>query len=372
MIKKLSFLLVLIFHVSCSHLKKIEGVKENKKVFNVVWNRALDPEYDTGNLPIGLSGPFIFDNMLFIGDLTGKMSAHQIENGRMSWSVHEKDEIGCIAGIYKDHVIYGSYNGRVFSRHYQTGALKYSVDLGSPVESMPVIYKDRLFYHIRNHQIFALDAITGKVLWSYRRSVPFTTTLQRVSDVLPIDNKLIVGFADGDLVALNIDDGNLLWEKKLGTGTKFIDVDATPLFYKGRIYAGSVAGPLSVIHPETGVIERTIDVTISRSPVLIDDEMFVGTMSGDIVVLDEVGSILRRKQVGTLGKSEGISSIVSWKGQVVVTTLGGKVYFINKKSLDILEVYDLGSRFSSVLGVAQTNGKYLAIYSSRNRLYVFK
>lgn len=367
------FVLLSLF-TSCAFVKRHKesfipkAVKPENKVFKVQWARNLDPEYDTGNLPIGLSSAFMYSNLLFIGDLKGKMTAHNLEDGREVWIQNDQDELGAIAGLYKDSLIYGSYNGRVIARHYLTGELKATVDLGSPVESTPVIHKDRIIFHVRNHQIFCLDAMTLKILWSYRRSVPFTTTLQRVSDALPIDNKLIIGFADGDLVALSLEDGNLLWERKLATGAKFIDVDATPVLFNDKLFVGSVAGALSIVNPDSGMVERTLDLSVSRSPLVVDKELFIGTSSGDIAVMDSSGEITRQVK---LTKS-GISSLLEWKGQVVVATLSGEVFYVNKKTLEIMEKFDLGSRLSSVLGVLSVQGDYLALFSSRNRLYVFR
>ncbi|MFZ4714879.1 MAG: PQQ-binding-like beta-propeller repeat protein [Bacteriovoracaceae bacterium] len=367
-------ILLLAFISGCSAMGSFKdkfkptAVRREEKNFKVIWSRHLDPEYDVGNLPIGLSSPFMYSSLLFIGDLKGRMTAHNLEDGREIWQQTEKDELGSIAGIYRDHLIYGSYNGRAIARHYLTGELKYSVDLGAPVESKPIIYRDRLFYHVRNHQVASLDAATGKILWTYRRSVPFTTTLQRVSDVFPLDNKLIVGFADGDLVALSVEDGNVLWERKLATGVKFIDVDASPVLFNGKLYAGSVAGALSVINPESGALERTYDYSISRSPVIIDGQLLVGTINGMIYVIDSTGSQIREKKLS----AQGISSIVEWKGGLVVSTLGGKLYFLNKKNLDVIETYSLGSAYSSVMGELAVLGDYLSVFSSRNHLYIFR
>lgn len=367
-------LLSLLLLNSCAFFKRHQdsfipkAVKPEQKVFKVQWSRNLDPAYDTGNLPIGLSSAFIYSNLLFIGDLRGNMTAHNLEDGREVWVKNDKDELGAIAGLYKDHLIYGSYNGRVFARHYLTGEMKASVDLGSPIESTPIIHKDRIVYHIRNHQIYCLDAATLKILWSYRRSVPFTTTLQRVSDALAIENKLIVGFADGDLVALSLEDGNVLWERKLATGAKFIDVDATPVLFNDKLYVGSVAGALSIVNPDSGVIERTLDFSISRSPLVVDKELFIGTTLGDVAVMDSSGDITRQVKL----TKTGISSMLEWKGQLVVSTLSGEVFYLNKKTLEIIERFDMGSRLSSVLGVLNVQGDYLALFSSRNRLYVFR
>ena len=140
--------------------------------------------------------------------------------------------------VYKDLLIYGTLQGRLFARNRITGILKYSVELGSGVETQGVIYKDRLYVHLRNHKIFCLDAQTGAVIWTYKRSMSYKTTLQRASRPLIYKDKLYVGFADGYLVSFSAQDGSLLWETKLAEDVKFLDVDTAPKLFFGKIFVG--------------------------------------------------------------------------------------------------------------------------------------
>lgn len=334
----------------------------------MVWSKNLDPVRDAGNLPIGTSSPFIFSDIVYVGSLSGEMNAYDLENGRKLWGVDEKQPINAQVGLFGEQIIYGTRFGRVFSRHYLTGKIKYSIDLGAPIESAPVIHKGWMFFHLRNHKIMAFDAATGKVFWHYTRAIPYTTTLQRVSRVLPLGNKLIVGFADGFVVALSLEEGVTLWETKISEGYKFVDVDVDPIYFAGKVVAGAAAGPLRFIDPEKGIVTNTIPFTVSHTPIKFNGNLLVGSNTGSLYLVDKDGRVLKKKKI----TDSSISAINIWKNKIVVSSFNGELILLDKVSFKRKADYHLGSSESTVFGRLQVANGKLALYSSRNRLYIFK
>jgi outer membrane protein assembly factor BamB len=303
-----------------------------------------------------------------MGDLRGMMSAYDIETGKVIWQVNEKLPIQSQVNKKGNHIYYGTKTGRLFSRHYLTGKLNFAVDLGSPIESQPVFSMGRVVIHLRNHSIVSLDASTGKMFWKYKRSIPYSTTLQRVSHVQPYKNNLLVGFADGNIAALSIEEGVLKWEQRLSVGYKFVDVDVKPVFFSNYIVAGSASGPLRFINPKNGVIERTIELTQSHTPLLNNSSFIVGDTEGVLYRVDKFGKILNQKKIS----SNAISSVKKWKSGLVVSTMGEEILFIKEDNFSRVDEFLLGSDQSAVFGEVAISGEYLSVYSSRNRLYVFK
>src|SRR5690606_30965352 len=209
----MKYFLLLLIIAGCGSFKP-KAPEKKSEFFKVAWAKNLDLDYVSGNLPIGLGAPRIFNDVVYMGSLKGVMSAFDLETGRTLWSQDEKTPLGGPVEFFKDHVAYGGLSGRLFVRHYLTGELKYAIDLGSPIESAPHFFNGRMLIYLRGHQIAHLDAETGKILWVYKRAVPVTTTLQRTTKPLVLGGKIIVGFADGFAGALSVDEGLLLWETK--------------------------------------------------------------------------------------------------------------------------------------------------------------
>ena len=68
-----------------------------------------------------------------------------------------------------------------------------------------------------------------------------------------------MGFGDGYLVALSYKDGVLIWEKKMFSSSKFVDVDMSPKLYQKALYVGSYGGKFSKLNPITGETTQQFD-----------------------------------------------------------------------------------------------------------------
>jgi len=363
----LSIGLVTLF--SCSKLGlKPEPVKSATKFFKPIWIKNMDVSHDTGNLPIGLQSPVIEEGILYIGNNSGSMEAYEALNGRKVWSEKESGDYHAAPIVYKQMVIYGNVEGRLFSRDRFSGNLLYSVDVGAAVESQPQLFNGRLLVHTRNHKVVCLDALTGKILWAYKRSVPFLTTLQRVSRPLVRDNKVYVGFADGFVAAFSIEEGILLWETKAVDGPKFIDVDTQPIFYGKNIVVGSQSGPMTVINPAGGLIMRRVPYNLSRAPITYKGNLILGTAEGEVVILDNDFKVIASKTITT----DGITGLALWKDHLTVATTGGELVSLSMDLKREIERFDFGHANSALFGRLVVREEKLAAYSSRNRLYVFQ
>lgn len=370
-------LLVSVFLVSfvlaCARLKPyLPSAEAPKSVkFSPVWIKDLDPAYESGNLPIALQSPLIHEGIVYIGHNSGSMQAFELENGKAVWSEYDGSTYHAAPISYKDQVIYGTVQGRVISRHYTTGKIKYSVDLGASVETKGVVFQGRIFFHLRNHQVFCLDVETGKILWGYKRSISYLTTLQRASTPVVYKDRVLVGLADGTLVALSLDEGVLLFESKLSTASKFVDVDNAAFILNDRVYLGAIGGPLSLIDPNTGKVLRRADFVASRAPYInpneLGEQLLFGTPNGELVLTDKNLTILQKVKI-----SEGvITSIVSFKNGVAVSSTAGEILFVDPRSLMVLEKFHLGHAYSAVFGDMESQENYLSVLSSRNRLFTF-
>lgn len=343
-----------------------EGVRPETKLFRARWTKNHDPEYRSGNLPIGLAAPVIHQGIVYIGRDEVGMSAYALESGRLLWQSEEFSTFHTAPTPFQDQILYGTVQGRLISRHALTGELNYEIDLGASIESRPVLADGRMLVHLRNHQIFCLDASTGKVLWAYRRAVPFLTTLQRVSAPLVADGKVFVGFADGFAAAFSLEDGLLLWERRLSSGAKFVDVDTDPLLFENQLYMGSYSGNYSILEPQTGQLIHQIPHTVSRAAMVLGDRLVVGTVNGKVMVLNR-----QLREIQTLEFAGSITSLNIWRGHLVVATTRGQLHAVDLKDFSLKETFHFGHSHSAVFGQVQVEGERLVVLSSRNRLYTF-
>jgi outer membrane protein assembly factor BamB len=360
-------LAILILLCGCGSLK-LQAPERQKSFFKVAWAKNLDATYESGNLPIGLGAPRIFNDIVYMGSLRGVMSAYDLETGRVLWEMNEKTPLGGPVEFFNDHVAYGGLNGRFFVRHFLSGKLKFAIDLAAPIESAPLYHNGHLFVYLRGHQLVHLDAETGKVIWVYKRAVPVATTLQRTTRPLIIGNKVIVGFADGFLGALSMDEGLLLWETKLVENSKFVDVDLNPILAGGLVITGSPSGELKAINPDSGAISRSFGVSVMAHPLLKNEQLILGTNDGEVLIMGLDGQVLKRIKVS----EQPVSAVTWWKDTLIVASFDGRLHAVDPLALKVVDHFDLGYDFSAVFSDLVQTPEFLAVYSSRNRLYLFQ
>lgn len=363
----MKYFLLLILTVACGTFKP-QAPEKKTDFFKVQWAKNLDPEYVSGNLPIGVGAPRIFNDIVYMGSIAGVMTAYDVDSGRVLWEQNDKTPLGGPVEFFKDHIAYGGLNGRFFVRHYVTGKLKYAIDLGAPIESAPYFFNDRILIYLRGHQIVHLDAETGKVLWVYKRAVPVTTTLQRTTKPLIVGSKIILGFADGFVGALSVDEGLLLWETKIVEQSKFIDVDLNPVLAGGVVVTGSPSGELKAVNPDNGAISRSYGVSVQAHPVLRGEQLILGTNDGEVLIMGLDGKVQKKVKIS----EQPVSAVSWWKEHLVAASFDGKIRAIDPLSLKIIDEFAMGYDYSAVFSDLVTTDEYMSIYSSRNRLYLFR
>ncbi|MGB0453065.1 MAG: PQQ-binding-like beta-propeller repeat protein [Bacteriovoracaceae bacterium] len=370
--KTLSLVSLFVFLMSCSMVEQTLDTPDRKHTFQkkdefrIAWSRNLDPVYDTGNFPIALNSPNVHKGILFVGTGDGFLEAFELENGRPIWKIKENGHFHQKPIFHKDTIIYGTVEGRVVARHYLSGKLKYKVDLDTAIESPGVIAGGRLFFQLRNHKVFSLDAETGKILWAYRRSVPYLTTIQRVSTPLVVGKKLYVGFADANIVCFNVEDGSLVWERKLSRGLKFVDVDASPVLFRNRLITGSMDGKVSILNPKNGVVLRTLDFAISRAPVIHEGKLYFGTTDGRLIRFE--ADLTTSKELSVSKRALG--DIAFTKELLYLATLDGRLLEVDPSSLSVKRTHEFGHDQSAIFGDLVSFDDKLALLSSRYRLYI--
>ncbi len=355
--------LICFMLISCAQFSPKD---QREKIAKKVWIKNLDPSYLTGNLPIAQTSPILFKNKLYIGDDRGDFSCFREIDGRLLWKISHKESVTGRPMVYKRDILYTTEDGRLFSRDHLTGKLNFKVDLGSPADSQGLIHKDIGYIYLRNDQVVSFDARTGKVLWSYKRSHSYKTTMAQSSVPVVYKNMLILGTSDGYLMALTLFEGRSLWEEKLTTRSKFVDVDLGPYIWKGRIFASSVGGPFVEVSPTSGKILQSWSFELSHDPVFTENYITLGTFKGDLIRINSIGKVVYNEKF-----NEGpILAMTQWKDLLVVSQKRS-LNFIDFKNLRLKKTIDLGHPYSRNYTPLAKNKKTLAFLTSRNRLFVF-
>jgi outer membrane protein assembly factor BamB len=255
----------------------------------------------------GLSmGPRYSSGALFAADYKGRLIAVDADTGRRNWELKTDQSFSGGPGLDESQIYMGTIDGRVIAYERNGGAELWNAQVSSEVLTPPESEDGVVVVRCIDGRVFGLDAVSGRRMWIYDHSVPLLT-LRGNADLLVRGGIVFVGYDDGSVVSLKLEDGSVVWnqtivspegrtelERLADVGTQMVIVasDLIVSSYKNRVVSlAADSGRLlwfKEISSATGVqVDRT-NLAVSES-------------SGDLWMLD-------RRNGSTLWKLDQMSN----------------------------------------------------------------
>jgi outer membrane protein assembly factor BamB len=159
-------------------------------------------------------GPRYSSGTLFAADHEGILVAVNAESGRKIWELKTKQPFSGGPGLDESQIYMGTIDGRVIAYDRSDGTELWNAQVSSEVLIPPEAADGIVVVRCIDGRVFGLDAINGRRMWIYDHSVPLLT-LRGNSDLLLRGGIAFVGYDDGSVASLKIEDGTLLWNQTI-------------------------------------------------------------------------------------------------------------------------------------------------------------
>jgi quinohemoprotein ethanol dehydrogenase len=147
----------------------------------------------------------------------------------------------------------GTYLEQRFSPLHEidTGSVKrlslawyVDLDTNRGQESTPLVVDGKMFVTTAWSKVWAVDAASGRVLWTYDPKVPGPTGFSACCDVVNrgaayYEGTVYVGTLDGRLIALNAQNGKLVWSQFTVDTNKPYTITGAPRVVRGKVIVGN-------------------------------------------------------------------------------------------------------------------------------------
>jgi alcohol dehydrogenase (cytochrome c) len=117
-------------------------------------------------------------------------------------------------------------------------------ELGS-FETSPIVYQGHMFV-TTVHKVLALDGSNCSVLWSYDYVPVDPEHLPGNRGVALYEGKVFRGTADGHLIALDAQDGRLLWDVRVGDAALGYEITGAPVAFAGKVFVGDAGADVGI------------------------------------------------------------------------------------------------------------------------------
>ena len=116
-------------------------------------------------------------------------------------------------------------------------------------EATPLVVDGVLYTVQAPNDVVALDATTGRMFWTYpyEPSPDARTCCGRVNRGLAIlGDTLFMGTIDAHLLAIDAKNGQLLWKTKVAEATERYSITMSPMVVKDKVYVGTAGGDMGI------------------------------------------------------------------------------------------------------------------------------
>lgn len=163
----------------------------------------------------GLSmAPVYSSGTLIAADYEGRLAAVDAETGRKQWELKTKQAFSGGPGLDGERIYMGTIDGRVIAYDRSGGAELWNAQVSSEVLSPPASADGLVVVRCIDGRLFGLDAVSGRRLWIYDHKVPLLA-LRGDADLLIRAGIVFVGYDDGSVVAVRLNDGSVLWSQTI-------------------------------------------------------------------------------------------------------------------------------------------------------------
>lgn len=178
-------------------------------------------------------------------------------DGTVEWAFKTQGRFVSGPTVHNGVLYVAGGDGLLYAFRASSGEKIWEFKANEELVSSPTIAGNRVLVASQSEAVFSVDIETGAWVWQYRRDPPAGFTVRGTArPVVGEDGLGYMGFADGYVVALNLESGVAIWEKRLSTagGTQFLDVDTTPVLVKDRLFVASYQEGVSALDAKTGAL----------------------------------------------------------------------------------------------------------------------
>ena len=224
----------------------------------------------------------------------------------------------------------------ILSINLDNGELIWKKQSISPFNSNIAIKKNKFVVIDFDNVIRCFSIIDGNEIWNFKTENTFIKSQKKLSVI--IKDEIVYSLNTlGDLTALNINDGSLVWQTPTQSNEIFLNAfslkNSEMIFNNENIYFSNNKNDFFSIDSRTGIVNWKQTVNSSLKSTISENYIFNISEEGYLFVIDtETGNIIRITDVfSNFKKREKVKPVgfVIAKNKIYLSTDNGRILIIN-------------------------------------------
>ncbi len=277
---------------------------QNAENVHAVWQGSTGDGVGKSSLNFA---PALSDNTVYTASQNGMLIAQDSKTGKVIWSQKLKNAITSALTVGDGTVFVNTDSGELLALNGHTGAQIFKITLPNKSFASAAYSNGIVIDKTVDETLLAVNASTGATFWTFKASAP-SMILEGGSSPTIDENIVIEGSADGQLTLLTLDQGQMLWQRKvvepngISDISRMVDIDSDPVSRGNIIYVASYQGNLSAIDKFKAEPLWTHRLSTRTNLALNDQTIFLSDTKGRVWAFDANTGRVLWKQNQLLGR----------------------------------------------------------------------
>jgi len=250
----------------------------------------------------------------------------------------------------KDTLIVVDSIAKYYAININTGELLWSKNNSAHFNSQVKVYKDKFFVIDSKNILRCYSIKNGNEIWKIKTEKTLMKSAKKLS-LLIVDNKVYFNNSIGDVTAVDIESGNLLWltptQSSEVYGQSFFIKSSNLVANNNSIFLSNNNNEFFSLDIKTGILNWKHKINSTLTPTLVDNLIFTITMEGFLVVIESrQGNIVRVTDIFRQFKKKKRSKIkpvgfILGSENIYLTTDHGRLMIIDVtlgRTISILKI----------------------------------
>lgn len=312
-----------------------------------LWSAKLGGDDPVLRLGLGASAD---GERIFAAGGGGEVAAFTPANGRALWRTRTKAALSGGTGSGDGLVVVGSSDGEVIALEEDSGRERWRVRVGGEVLAAPAVGEGVVVVRTVDGRLLGLDAATGKENWREEQQVP-RLTLRGSGKPSVSGNLAVCGFDNGRVLAVNVGDGQILWEATVTPARgrteleRLVDIDSAVKISGNDVFVVGYQGRAAMLASDSGQVWWSRELSSYRGLDFDDDAVYVSTADGEVVALRRRTGVELWRQDAF--KRRGLSAPSAVGAYVAIADFQGYVHWLDKATGTLVARTRAGDRVSN-------------------------
>jgi outer membrane protein assembly factor BamB len=283
--------------------------------------------------------PSFGDGRVYVSDVTGTVSAFDLDSGSILWQADLAQAAGSGPGFGEGLVAVGTLEGTVVALDASSGEQRWQARVSSEVIAAPAIEAGVVVVRVNDGRMFGLNAADGERRWVFDRGVPLLTLRGNGAPIVR-GGTVYAGYDNGKIVALALDDGSLKWEQSVAQVEgrteleRMIDIDGAIADDGATLFAVSHRGQIAALDTAGGRVLWAREFSAYGGVALAGKHAYATDTSAQIWAFDTDSGASVWQQQGLLNRFASTPVIVG--DYLVVGDFEGYVHWYRAETGDLL------------------------------------